>query len=81
MLWNKKESGPRYEIGVEGMHCDHCAAHIAQALRNIPGVESAKVDRKAKKATVHAPKGMESALEKAITDTGYECTGVTYVEE
>lgn len=81
MFWNKKAVGPRYEIGIEGMHCDHCAARIAETLRNLSGVESAKVDRKNKKAIVQAPKNMESTLEKAIADTGYVCTGVTYIEE
>ena len=39
-------------ITVEGMMCGMCEAHVAEALRKVPGVSNAKADRNKKQATV-----------------------------
>ena len=64
-------------ITVEGMMCGHCEAHVAEALRKVPGVENAKADRNKKQARVEcAPEVTDEALLKAIADTGYDASDV-----
>ena len=40
------------EISVEGMMCEHCAAHVKEALEKIEGVNAAKVDLANKKVSI-----------------------------
>ena len=64
-------------ITVEGMMCGMCEAHVAEALRKVPGVENAKADRNKKQATVTCgPEVSDEALLKAIADTGYDASDV-----
>ena len=64
-------------ITVEGMMCGHCEAHVAEALRKIPGVESAKADRNKKEARVECGADVtDETLLKAIADTGYDASDV-----
>lgn len=64
-------------IGVEGMMCEHCAAHVEEAVKKIAGVKAAKVDLKDKSVTVKADREIESAeFEAAISGTGYKFVGV-----
>ena len=64
-------------ITVEGMMCGMCEAHVAEALRKVPGVENAKADRNKKLATVTCGAEVsDEALLKAIADTGYEASDV-----
>ena len=37
---------------VEGMMCAMCESHVAEALRKVPGVQSAKASRSKKEARV-----------------------------
>ncbi len=39
-------------IDIRGMHCEHCVAHITEALQALPGVKSAKVSLKKENAVV-----------------------------
>jgi len=39
-------------LKVKGMSCAHCEMRVRKALEAVEGVQSAKVDRKAGKATV-----------------------------
>jgi len=66
------------EIGVAGMTCDLCARRIENALRGVPGVKTARVDRPAARATVtfDAAKTDVAALDAAILKSGYRPTGV-----
>lgn len=64
-------------ITVEGMMCGMCEAHVADALRKVPGVESAKADRNKKQAKVTCSAAVsDEALLKAIADTGYDASDV-----
>lgn len=64
-------------ITVEGMMCGMCEAHVADALRKVPGVENAKADRSKKLATVTCSAEVsDEALLKAIADTGYDASDV-----
>lgn len=64
-------------IKIEGMSCNHCKAAVEQALKTLPGVESAQVDLKAGTAEVvfDANKVDEVQLKNAITEAGYEVIG------
>ncbi len=64
-------------ITVEGMMCGMCEAHVAEALRKVPGVENAKADRSKKQAVVTCGAEVsDEALLKAVADTGYEASDV-----
>lgn len=58
-------------IKVEGMMCVHCKARVEQVCKGVSGVADAVVDLEAKQVTVTGNASMD-ALEKAITDAGYE---------
>ncbi len=62
---------------VEGMMCQHCAAHVEEALNKLEGVSGAKVDLKAKTATVKVKETIEEGVyRKAIEDAGYKLVEV-----
>jgi Cu+-exporting ATPase len=60
-------------IPVAGMTCDHCVASVGQALRAVPGVQSARVDLGKGQAEVTFDSGRvdRPALEAAIVAAGY----------
>ena len=59
--------GKKQEVMIEGMKCEHCAAHMKDALESIDGVKSVKVDLKEKKAVVSSKDGIsESDAKKAV---------------
>ena len=45
MFFQKKK---RKIIGIDGMHCDHCASKVDQALESLSDVDSVRVDLKKK---------------------------------
>lgn len=64
-------------IFVEGMTCNNCVRHVEEALREINGVKSAKVDLKGKKALVELAHDVsDEDIKNAIVDAGYEVTGI-----
>jgi len=65
------------KIMIEGMTCGHCVMHVEEALKEIDGVKSAKVDLADKSATVELSHEVEDAAFKAaIEDAGYEVTSI-----
>lgn len=59
------------DLGVGGMTCDDCVAHVTEALESVPGVESAAVDLATRSAVVTARPGVEAAaLGAAVRATG-----------
>ena len=64
-------------IGVEGMSCEMCEAHINDVIRKTFSVKSAKADRRKKQCVVVSEEPLdESLLAKAISDTGYALTSI-----
>ena len=64
-------------VKIEGMMCEHCAARVEKALAAVAGVSDVKVDLAAKQAVVTLSEAVEdSALTAAVTDAGYEVTGI-----
>ena len=62
------------EIGIEGMTCASCVAHVERALTNVPRVLDASVNLASQRATVHLLSGPEAyaELSQAILAAGYE---------
>ena len=69
--------GQKKVLLVEGMMCEHCAAHVEAAVSKIDGVKSVKVDLKKKIATAKVDRDISrEEFEKAITGAGYKLVGV-----
>lgn len=60
-----------YTIGVEGMMCPRCVAHVKEALEKVNGVSAVEVSLENKSATVVATASRD-ALVTAITTAGYQ---------
>ncbi len=62
------------DIGVGGMTCASCVAHVEKALRGVPGVIEATVNLATERASVRALSGpgLSDRLRKAIIEAGYE---------
>lgn len=58
---------------IKGMMCNHCRSHAEEAIRAVPGVESASVDLASGNATVEGT-ATDEAIIAAVTKIGYECT-------
>jgi copper chaperone CopZ len=59
------------DLGVGGMTCDDCVAHVTEALESVPGVEDAWVDFVSQSAVVTARPDVEApALASAVRRTG-----------
>lgn len=64
-------------IHIEGMSCGHCSARVQKALEGMDGVTSVEVSLEAKQAVVELSKEIaEDSLTAAVTDAGYEVTGI-----
>ncbi|MDR0402174.1 MAG: cation transporter [Treponema sp.] len=59
-------------IKIEGMSCEHCAAHVTGALKELSGVSSVEVSLKDKNAVVeHADSVGPESLKAAVAEAGY----------
>ena len=66
------------ELMIEGMMCQNCVKHVTHALEGIPGAADVQVSLEDKKATVNVPESVtDEALKAAVTEAGYEVTGIT----
>lgn len=66
-------SAETFSFTVVGMDCAACGPPIVKALEAIDGVQSAKVDWKAKTATVELPANFDRArIRTALTNAGFE---------
>jgi P-type Cu+ transporter len=62
------------ELGVGGMTCASCVAHVEKALRALPGVLEAGVNLASERASVRALSGpgLMERLRRAVMQAGYE---------
>ena len=60
---------------IEGMSCEHCVAHVKEALEEIDGVENVVVSLDENSATVETEVSDE-ALKSAIEEEGYDVTEI-----
>lgn len=66
------------ELSIEGMMCQNCVKHVTHALESIPGAADIQVSLKDKKATVNVPENIsDDTLKTAISEAGYEVTGIS----
>lgn len=61
-------------LKVNGMSCGHCVGKVEKALKQLPGVEVAKVDLKKETAKVKYDESMLTIddLNNAVQEAGYE---------
>ena len=65
------------ELSIEGMMCQNCVKHVTHALESIPGTTDIQVSLEDKKATVNVPETVsDEALKEAVSEAGYEVTGI-----
>ena len=62
------------KIVIEGMMCQHCVAHVTEALTKLDGV-TAVVDLESKTATVTGD-ATDEALKQAVANAGYTVTSI-----
>lgn len=63
------------ELGITGMSCASCAAHVADALRGVDGVEDAAVNLATERARVTHRASLDiHALIQAVEGAGYEAS-------
>ncbi len=68
-----KEITMKKTISVEGMMCQHCVAHVKEALEKIDGVLNADVDLDAKTAVVDLSSDIaDDVLVNVVSAEGYE---------
>ncbi|MHB1413766.1 MAG: heavy metal translocating P-type ATPase [Chloroflexota bacterium] len=67
-------------MGITGMSCASCVAHVEKALRGVPGVSLANVNLAAEKATVEYDPTRTNldGMRRAVEEIGY---GVQQIEE
>ena len=70
----KEKTTMKKTIHVKGMMCAHCVAHVTKALEAL-GV-TAQVSLEQGTAVVSGTLPDDAALTKAVTDAGYEVTGI-----
>ena len=76
---DKKGSTPMASktLDIEGMMCDHCVAHVTQALEGVRGVKNVHVSLDEKSATLDAgPLVSDKKLSKAVEEAGYKVVGI-----
>lgn len=62
-------------VGVEGMMCGMCEAHVNDAIRQHFKVDSVKSDRNKKETDIVAEMALdENAVKEVIDATGYQVT-------
>lgn len=71
----KEDKIMKYELGIEGMMCQHCQKHTHDALAAMDGVTSVEVDLEGGKATVESTKPVaEKEFADVIEEAGYKLT-------
>ncbi len=61
------------EIKVEGMHCEHCAKKVINALEELDNVTKVKVDLESKKVTITSKKELDmNEVKECISKLDYQ---------
>lgn len=63
------------ELQIDGMSCQHCVMRVKKALDSLKGVISSDVAVGLAKVSFDEGVVQKEAIEKAITDAGYEISG------
>lgn len=74
---SKGECNMQREVFIDGMMCEHCAAHVKTALEAVDGIKSASVELKNKRACISTDKAVsDDVIIKAVADAGYTVTEI-----
>lgn len=74
---SNKEQYMEKTVKINGMMCGHCEAHVKKALEAIAGVTGADVSHEKGTAVVTLAQDVSNdVLTKAVTEAGYEVTGI-----
>lgn len=74
MLFKKKL---KTEIYIDGMHCMHCAKAVENALKDIKGISSARVELENKKAIVASSDETDfDEVRQAIAELGFSVVDI-----
>ena len=63
------------EIKIDGMHCEHCAAKVENALASLDGVKKVKVKLVKGLAKIDGDVSDE-AIKAAVSAAGFSVTGI-----
>lgn len=65
------------KISISGMSCGHCVHHVTEALKEVKGLSNIEVNLDGKFAMADADgSANDEAIKAAISDAGYEVTGI-----
>jgi copper chaperone CopZ len=65
-------------IGIDGMMCEMCEAHINDAIRKHFAIKSAKSNRRKKQCVVVSEEPLdEGRLREVIAETGYDLLSIS----
>ena len=77
MKIDRGDSVMKKTIQIKGMMCQHCEAHVKEALEKIAGVEEATANHEANLVTLKTSADVaESDLKAAVEAAGYEYVGI-----
>ena len=66
------------EVGIKGMMCGHCEAHVKKALESLDGVQEAVPNKDENKAALTLTAEIsEDAVKAAVEGAGYEFADYT----
>lgn len=63
------------KINIEGMSCNHCVAHVKEALEGIDGVNIVSVSLEGKNAIVETEVNNDTLI-NAIEEEGYDVVSI-----
>jgi copper chaperone CopZ len=65
------------KVFIEGMSCGHCAKHVEEALKEVCGIKSVKVNLEGKVADIELAHEVEDEkIKAAVSEAGYEVTKI-----
>ena len=64
-------------LKVEGMHCEHCALKVQDALKKIDGIKSVKINLNKQQAIITYKNDLSfDKIKEVIESVGYQYKGV-----
>lgn len=64
-------------IEIDGMHCEHCASKVTNALLEINEIKKAKVNLKKKNAVIVLENNVsDEEIERKVSTAGFKVTNI-----
>ena len=65
------------KVLIEGMTCSHCLEHVEEALKEVCGIKSVKVNLESKSAVIELTHDVEDdKIKTAVKEAGYEVVNI-----